>query len=102
MPEWRGLIERDMDNAWLAGEGEAGPLDDLTGPSITYRIAVGPRAGRELFTLQTVPPRSQGPEGDASGAARAGGFSLHAVHVSRIRASSPRSDTSPHTSMSLA
>ena len=30
------------------------------------------------FTLQTVPPRLQGPQGDPSGAARAGGFSLHA------------------------
>jgi len=38
---------------------------------------VGPRAGQKLFTLQTAPPRLQGPEGDASGAARAGGFSLH-------------------------
>ena len=43
--ERRGLIERDMENAWLAGDGEAGPLDDLIGPSITCRIAVGPRAG---------------------------------------------------------
>jgi hypothetical protein len=39
---------------------------------------VGPRAGQKLFTLQTVPPRLQGPEGDPNGAARAGGFSLHA------------------------
>jgi hypothetical protein len=31
-----------------------------------------------LFTLQTVPPRLQGPELDPNGAARAGGFSLHA------------------------
>jgi Putative transposase len=49
-----------------------GPLDDLIGHSITYRIAVGPRAGQKLFTLQTVPPRVQGLEGDASGAARTG------------------------------
>jgi hypothetical protein len=28
--------------------------------------------------LQTVPPRPQGPEGEPNGAARAGGFSLHA------------------------
>ncbi len=39
---------------------------------------MGPRAGQKLFTLQTVPPRMQGLEGDANGAARAGGFSLHA------------------------
>ena len=42
------------------------------------RLAVGPRAGQKLFTLQTVPPRLQGLEGDPNGAARAGGFSLHA------------------------
>jgi hypothetical protein len=46
--------------------------------SITYRIAVGPRAGQKLFTLQTVAPRLQGLEAEPNGAARAGGFSLHA------------------------
>ncbi len=39
---------------------------------------MGSRAGQKLFTLRTVPPRLQGLEGDANGAARAGGFSLHA------------------------
>jgi hypothetical protein len=76
--ERRGLVERDIENAWLAADAQAGPLDDLLGHSITYRIAVGPRAGQKLFTLQTVPPRLQGLEGDPNGAARAGGFSLHA------------------------
>jgi len=76
--ERRGLVERDLENAWLAADTQAGPLDDLIGHSITYRIAVGPRAGQKLFTLQTVPPRLQGPEGEPNGAARAGGFSLHA------------------------
>ena len=74
----RGLVERDLENAWLVRDTEAGPLDDLLGHSITYRIAVGPRAGQKLFTLQTVAPRLQGPEGEPNGAARAGGFSLHA------------------------
>lgn len=80
MLEQRGLIERDLENAWLAMQGEGGPLDDLIGPSITYRIAVGPRAGQKLFTLQTVPAREPDPEqqGDGRGAANAGGFSLHA------------------------
>jgi len=39
---------------------------------------VGPRAGQKLFTLQTVPPRLPGLAGGPNGAARAGGFSLHA------------------------
>ncbi|MBP7609920.1 MAG: hypothetical protein KA756_08265 [Steroidobacteraceae bacterium] len=88
-----GLVERDMENAWLAGDGEADPLDDLIGHSITYRIAVGPRAGQKLFTLQTVPPRRQGLEGDANGAAPRGRFliargrrdGLGAAAVARVR-----------------
>jgi ribosomal protein S27E len=62
--EGRGLVERDLENAWLATDTEAGPLDDLLGHSITYRIAVGPRAGQKLFTLRMVPPRLQGLEGE--------------------------------------
>jgi hypothetical protein len=42
-----------------------------------YRIAVGPRAGQKLFTLQTVPARPPEWLDDPNGAARAGGFSLH-------------------------
>jgi hypothetical protein len=76
--ERRGLVERDLENAWLAADTEAGPLDDLLGHSITCRIAVGPRAGQKLFTLQPVPPPPQGLEGEPNGAARAGGFSSHA------------------------
>ena len=79
--EKRGLVERDLENAWLATDGPGGPLDDLIGHSITYRIAVGPRAGQKLLTLQTL-PASAAPEaeqqGDHRGAAQAGGFSLHA------------------------
>jgi hypothetical protein len=77
--EQRDLIERDVENAWLAMQGEGGTLDDLIGHSITYRIAVGPRTGQKLFTLQTVPPREE-PEqqGDPRDAAHALGFSLHA------------------------
>jgi hypothetical protein len=49
--ERRGIVERDIENAWLAVDGEGGPLDDLIGHSITYRIAVGPRAGQKLERL---------------------------------------------------
>ena len=79
--EKRGLIERDLENAWLTVDGPGGALDDLIGHSITYRIAVGPRAGQKLFTLQTLPagavPEAE-QQGDHRGAAQAGGFSLHA------------------------
>lgn len=57
--EKQGLIERDMENAWLADFSQAGPLDDLVG--IPSRNAAprepGPRGGQKLFTLQTVAPR---------------------------------------------
>ena len=33
--ERRGLVERDMENAWLATDGPGGPLDDQIGHSIT-------------------------------------------------------------------
>ena len=65
----QGWLERDEDdcmdaggratqgavaeNSYLAGEGgEADPMDQLLGASITYRIAVGPNQGRKVFTLQ--------------------------------------------------
>jgi len=76
--ERQGLLERDAENSYLAGEAvEAGPMDQLLGHSITYRIAVGPQAGRKVFTLQTLPACD--PEesfGDTLG--KVGGFSLHA------------------------
>jgi hypothetical protein len=54
--ERQGLLERDAENSYLAGEAvEAGPLDQWLGHSITYRIAVGPQAGRKVFTLRTLP-----------------------------------------------
>ena len=52
----QGLLERDAENSYLTGDAvQAGPLDQLLGHSITYRIAVGPHAGRKVFTLQTLP-----------------------------------------------
>ena len=49
-------------------------LDELRGHSITYRIALGPHAGRKALTLQTLPSRGE----FAQGLARANGFSRHA------------------------
>jgi hypothetical protein len=50
-------------------------MDDLIGRSITYRVAVGARAGRKVFTLQTVPVREAG---SRPGVAQYAGFSPHA------------------------
>jgi len=70
------LLERDAENSYLTGEGlEAGPMDQLLGSSITYRIAVGPQQGRKVFTLQTLPACDE-PFDDGVG--KVAGFSLHA------------------------
>ena len=46
--ERQGLLERDAENSYLAGDAlEAGPMDQLRGHSITYRIAMGPHQGRK-------------------------------------------------------
>ncbi len=50
--ERRGLLERDVENSYLAGEAvEAGPLNQLLGHSITDRSAVGPNQGRKGFEV---------------------------------------------------
>ncbi len=76
--EQRGLVERDSENAWLSTDASGSGLNDLIGHSITYRIAVGPRAGQKLFTLQSMPARAQELDEARNGAAQSGGFSLHA------------------------
>ena len=75
--EREGLLVRDIENTYLQLEAsDESALNDLLGHSITYRIAVGPQAGRKAFTLQTVPPREE--EKDNSTLAETAGFSLHA------------------------
>jgi hypothetical protein len=54
--EGRGVLVRDAESSFLELDAAAGgPIDDLLGHSITYRVAVGPRAGQKVFSLQTVP-----------------------------------------------
>jgi len=74
--ERQGLLIRDMENSYLdLPTPDDAAMDDLIGHSISYRIAVGPNAGRRAFTLQTVP--AWDPEEDQT-LANASGFSLHA------------------------
>jgi hypothetical protein len=81
--ERQGLLERDAENSYLAGDAmDEGSMDQLLGHSITYRIAVGPQAGRKVCTLQTLPACD--PEdrfGDTVG--QMAGFSLHAGVAAR-------------------
>jgi hypothetical protein len=79
--ERQGLLERDAENSYLAGDDlEAGPMEQLLGSSITYRIAVGPQQGRKVFTLQTLPACEE-PFDDGVG--KVAGFSLHAGVAAR-------------------
>jgi hypothetical protein len=79
--ERQGLLERDAENSYLAGDDlEAGPMAQLLGSSITDRIAIGPQQGRKVFTLQTL-PASDEPFDDGVG--KVAGFSLHAGVVAR-------------------
>lgn len=74
--ERQGLLERDIENSYLSAEAvEDDPMAQLQGHSITYRIAVGPQAGRKVFTVQTL-PASDKKNDDRVG--KMAGFSLHA------------------------
>ena len=75
--ERQGLLERDAENSYLAGDAlESGPMEQLLGSSITYRIAVGPQKGRKVFTLlQTLPACD---ESFAAGVGKVAGFSSRA------------------------
>jgi len=79
--ERQGLLERDAENSYLTGDvvGDD-PMTQLLGHSITYRIAVGPQAGRKVFTLQAL-PGSDEPFDDRVG--NVAGFSLHAGVAAR-------------------
>ena len=76
--ERQGLLERDAENSYLTGDTvDDDPMSQLLGHSITYRIAVGPQAGRKVFTLQTLPACNLEDQfGDTVG--KVAGFSLHA------------------------
>ena len=56
--ERQGLLERDAENSYLALEtADEEQHNLLQGRSITYRIALGPQAGRKVFTQQTLPTK---------------------------------------------
>ncbi len=75
--ERSGIVERDMENSYLNQElfDEDG-LMDLQGHSIQYRIAIGPQRGQKVFTLQTLPARTEITTQQL--VAKLNGFSLHA------------------------
>ena len=71
--ERRGVLVRDAEDSYLTSDAvDEDPMQSLVGHSITYRIAVGPHAGRKVFTLQTLPACDEPDTGKVAG------FSLHA------------------------
>jgi len=67
---------RDDESAYLTMDSkDEDPMDTLIGYSITYRIATGPRQGRKVLTLQTLPAIDEPPD---IGVGNVAGFSLHA------------------------
>ncbi|MCP4128259.1 MAG: IS91 family transposase [Gammaproteobacteria bacterium] len=79
--ERQGLLERDAENSYLASDAvDDEAMNSLLGHSITYRVAVGPQAGRKVFSLQTLPARDE-PFDDGVG--KVAGFSLHAGVAAR-------------------
>src|SRR5690625_5808118 len=50
--ERQGLLERDVENSYLASDAvDDDPMTHLLGQSINYRIAVGYKEARTVFTL---------------------------------------------------
>jgi len=56
------LLERDIENSYLAADTvDEDPMDTLLRHSMTYRIAVGPQAGREgVYAANLAGQRSRG------------------------------------------
>jgi hypothetical protein len=79
--ERQGLLECDAESPCLAELAlDEQPMQALLAHSITYRIALGPRAGRKVFTLQTLPACD---EGSSAAPGQVGGFSVHAGVAAR-------------------
>jgi hypothetical protein len=76
--ERRGLLIADPDHPCLALVPDSS-LDHLQAASVSYRIAIGPQAGRKALTLYSVPPVEEAPTHPLL--ARRAGFSLHAATV---------------------
>ena len=81
--ERQGRLERDAERRARSGEAvDAEPMAQLLGHAITDRIAVGPHAGRQVFTRQTRPAgAADEPRGDTAG--QGAGFSLPAGVAAR-------------------
>ena len=72
----RGLLIADLEYPSLDWVPDSS-LDHLQAASVSYRIAIGPHAGRKALTLYSLPPLDEAP--NHSLLARLAGFSLYAA-----------------------
>jgi Putative transposase len=70
-----GARIEEPDQTYLAETDTNGALRALQAASCTYRIAVGPRAGQKVLSLQSLPSRARPSDPDLW--VNAHGFSLH-------------------------
>jgi hypothetical protein len=79
--ERKGFIESSYDtngkNTYLRLSEEPNALEQLSGASITYKIATGKHRGQKVFSLQTAPPKS--PSKIKYKTVNISGFNLNAV-----------------------
>ena len=55
-----GALIEEPERTYLAETDTDGALRALQAASCTYRIALGPRAGQKVLSLQSLPSASQG------------------------------------------
>jgi hypothetical protein len=72
----KGYLVEEQDRIFMAETQTDTAIAPLQSAACTYRIALGPRAGQKVLTLQSVPPFDAPPTQQRC--ANAQGFSLHA------------------------
>ena len=72
-----GALIEEPDRTYLAETETDGALRSLQAASCTYRIALGPRAGQKVLSLQSVPRPDKSSTPDLC--AKLHGFTLHAA-----------------------
>src|SRR3954471_4171954 len=72
-----GYLIEEQGMSYLAQAESDRALTPLQAAACTYRIALGPRAGQKVLSLQTVPSRAA--DSTQPGCVNAHGFSLHAA-----------------------
>ncbi|MDH5548259.1 MAG: transposase [Gammaproteobacteria bacterium] len=74
-----GVLAEDQGQLYLDQPESTDPsMTPLQASSCTYRIALGPRAGQKLVTLQTVEPNATAYPSTGDRCVNRQGFSLHA------------------------